>query len=124
MKILLKGLITTFIGGLLMLFIFYGNILRSPNEYYFSATGDGLKAYAGAVYHVEYDTSMYRMDAMNYPYGEMINFTGSQPIITNTIKRIDTLTGIDFSDSIVGIMNLFMLVSILLGGSLFISCFL
>ncbi len=115
MKNLLKGGIVTFIGGLLVLFIFYGDILRNPNEYYFSADGDGLKAYAGAVYHVKHDTNMYRMDAMNYPYGEMVNFTGSQPLITNAIKRIDKLTGIDFSDSVVGIMNLFMLFTIVLG---------
>ncbi len=111
----LKGFLLTLVSSLLVLFFFYGNILKSPNEYYFASGGDGLKAYAGAVYHLEHDTSLYRMNAMNYPYGEMISFTGSQPIITNTIKRIDHWTGIDFSDSIIGIMNLLMLFSIVLG---------
>ncbi|MDY0200651.1 MAG: hypothetical protein RBR40_06655 [Tenuifilaceae bacterium] len=96
-----------------VLFLFK-QILPNLNSTYFAADGDGLKAYYGAIYHNNYDTSYHHFNGMNYPYGENIFFTGSQPPISNTIKFIDeNIT--ECSGYIVGIMNGMMIVSIILG---------
>lgn len=106
-----KGLLLTLTLSIAIVFIFFGKIIQDPNNYYFSAKGDGFKAYYGAMYHLKYDTSSMRMNGMNYPYGEMVFFTGSQPVVVNTVKFI-SYNIIDISENIVGIMNLLMIFSI------------
>lgn len=50
---------------------------------------------------------------MNYPYGEMVLFTGNQSAIANTIKFIsENIT--DISLYTIGIVNLLMLFSIVI----------
>lgn len=109
----IKGLLFTFVLSFVVIFLFFGNILKDPDNFYFSAGGDGFKAYYGAIYHLEHDTTTMRMNGMNYPYGEMVFFTGSQPVVVNTVKFIsNNIT--DISNHIVGIMNLMMIFSILI----------
>ncbi len=95
---------------LLIVSYFLGDILRSPNNYYFSDGGDGLQTYYQSIYHLEYDTSYFHQQGLNYPYGESIFFTGGQPFTTNVVKAL--MPVIDLSDKIVGITNLMMLLSI------------
>jgi len=109
-----RGLLLTLVLSLAILFLFFGPLLKDPNQVYFSSNGDGLKSYVGAIYHLEHDTTLFRMNAMNYPYGEMAFFTDCQPMITNSVKILSHI-GIDFRSSIVGITNLIMLFSIVLG---------
>jgi hypothetical protein len=61
--------------SLIFLVIFFGKIIRDPNNVYFSISGDGLKAYYVALYHVKHDTLDFRTSGMNYPFGEIIPFT-------------------------------------------------
>ncbi len=107
-----RGFLLTLVLASLCLLFFYGKLLEHPNNCYFSADGDGLQAYYGAVYHVKYDDSFWRMNGMNHPYGEQVFFTGCQPFVTNFIKLISTVT--DISGYTVGILNLIMLFSIVL----------
>ncbi len=109
----IKGIFLSTIVSVIIIFIFFGKIIQDPSIYYFSAKGDGFKAYYGAMYHLKYDTSSMRMNGMNYPYGEMVFFTGSQPLVVNTVKFISN-NFVDISDNIVGIMNLLMIFSIVL----------
>lgn len=113
MKDLRWGLWLTLMLSFAVLFLFFGPLLKDPNNVYFSPSGDGLKSYAGAIYHLEHDSTLFRMNAMNYPYGEMAFFTDCQPMMTNTVKILSNI-GIDFSAYIVGIFNGFMLLSIVL----------
>ena len=115
-----KGHLLTLVLSSAVLFLFFGSLLKDPNHVYFSPSGDGLKSYVGAIYHLEDDSTLFRMNAMNYPYGEMAFFTDCQPLITNSVKILSNF-GIDFRPYIVGIINMFMLLSIVLG-ALFI-CF-
>ena len=108
-----QGIIITTILALAVIFIFFGKIIKEPGNYYFSADGDGFKAYYGAIYHAKYDSSAMRMDGMNYPYGEMVFFTGSQPLVVNVIRIISQHI-IDISDHTVAVMNLLMIFSIVL----------
>ena len=113
MNVKIRGYIFTILLATAVVFIFFGKIIPDPNNYYFSPDGDGFKAYYGAVYHLEYDTSAMRMNGMNYPYGEMVFFTGSQPLVVNTVKFISNHF-FDISGNIVGIINLLMIFSIVL----------
>jgi len=109
-----RGLLLTLVLSLAVLYLFFGPLLKDPNQVYFSSNGDGLKSYVGAIYHLEHDSTLFRMNAMNYPYGEMAFFTDCQPMITNSVKILSDI-GIDFRAYIVGITNMIMLLSIVLG---------
>jgi len=109
-----RGIFLTLVLSIAVLLIFFGPLLKDPNHVYFSPNGDGLKSYVGAIYHLEHDTTLFRMNAMNYPYGEMAFFTDCQPMIVNPVKILSN-HGIDFRPYIVGIINMFMLFSIVFG---------
>lgn len=113
MKDFKKGILLTLLLSCTVLFLFYRPLLKDPNQVYFSPSGDGLKSYIVSIYHLEHDTSMFRNNAMNYPYGEMAFFTDCQPMITNPVKFLSDI-GIDFRPYIVGIINMSMLLSIVL----------
>jgi hypothetical protein len=113
MKDFKKGILLTLLLSCIVLFLFYRPMLKDPNQVYFSPSGDGLKSYIVSIYHLEHDTSMFRNNAMNYPYGEMAFFTDCQPMITNPVKFLNDF-GIDFRPYIVGIINMSMLLSIVL----------
>ncbi|MDX9880881.1 MAG: hypothetical protein RBS73_02370 [Prolixibacteraceae bacterium] len=104
---------TTVILSVALLYLFFAPILHNPNQIYFAPGGDGLKAYYGALYHLKYDSDAFRMNGMNYPYGENIFFTDNQPMVVNTIKFISNHF-FDISGYTVAIINLLMLFSFLL----------
>lgn len=109
-----KGILLALVLGISVLFIFFGPLLKDPNHVYFSPSGDGLKSYAASAYHLSNDSSLFRSNIQNYPYGEMAFFADCQPMIVNPVKILSQI-GIDFRSYIVGIINLFMLLSIVLG---------
>lgn len=105
-----RGFLLTVALAMCCMFFYFGKLLQNPNQVYFGATDDGLQAYYGAIYHVKHDTSYWHMNAMNYPYGEQVFFTGCQPFISNPIKLISEV--IDISDYTLGILNCVMLFSV------------
>lgn len=111
MKDFIKGLLLTLILSLIVLLFFFSPPLKDINNVYFAPSGDGLKSYASSIYHLQNDTSLFHSYVQNYPYGEMVFFTDCQPMIIIPVKILANW-GIDFRPSIVGILNLFMLLSI------------
>lgn len=107
-----KGFIGTFLFACTMLVIFYGKLLMQLRNVYFGISGDGFQSYYTALYHVKHDQEFWRMEGMNYPYGEQVFFSGCQPFVTNLIKLLQPW--IDLTGETVLIMNLFMLFSIVL----------
>ncbi len=97
-----------------LLFVFFGNILLSPNYVFFAPGGDGLKSTFGSYYHLQYDTAYLHTNSMNYPFGESVFFTGNQPLVINTLKLLKA-TGIDTSSHMTGILNVWMLLSMVWG---------
>ena len=95
----------------IILFIVFGNILSSPNYVFFSNSGDGLKSTFGSYYHLQYDSTYWHTASMNYPYGESVLFTGGQALIINGLKLLSDL-GLDFSNQLTGILNTWLLFSI------------
>ncbi|NJK97823.1 MAG: hypothetical protein HC905_25540, partial [Bacteroidales bacterium] len=110
---LLPGLIATLILSSVVLFIFFGSLLKNPNETFFANDHDGLQNYYGHIFHIKYDSSYLHTTGMNYPYGEMIYYTGVQLVPANIIKFISDHI-IDLSGYVIGLQNLGMLFSIVI----------
>ncbi|TVQ89666.1 MAG: hypothetical protein EA393_06660 [Bacteroidetes bacterium] len=108
------GLIVTIVSGFFILVVFYQGPLLNPNTTFFAAGGDGLKDYYNTVYYVTHDSTVFHSKSMNYPHGEHIFYTGNQPSISFILKFIHNDIA-DISDKIVGILNLTMLISLILG---------
>ena len=108
------GLFSNIMLSTILIFIFFGSILRNANSVYFSASGDGLKSTYGSIYHLNYDTTYLRTSYMNYPFGESVFYTGGQPVIVNTFKFFKNI-GIDFSGYLLGFLNTWLLFSIVIG---------
>jgi hypothetical protein len=108
-----KGILLSLVLGFTVLFLFFGPILKDPNQVYFAPSGDGLKSYYGAIYHLKYDSSYFQFKGMNYPYGESVFFTDNQPLLTNTVKWISNNV-VDIRGNMIGIINLSMIFSILI----------
>jgi hypothetical protein len=103
-----RGLITTFILSFTVLCIFFGKPLFHANSTYFGVSGDGVQAYYVSAFHAQYDKSFVHHNAMNYPYGENVFFTGCQPMVTGIAKILG------LSNYVIGITNLIMLLSMVL----------
>ncbi len=88
-----------------VLFFFYAGILFHPNDFLFSASGDGIKNYYTYLYHAANDDSFSHFSGMNYPYYEHIVYTDAHPILSWIIGRLG-LVSIG-----VGILNYLMLLS-------------
>jgi hypothetical protein len=102
------GLIITALLSLAVLSVFYGNLFNKLNRVCFASGGDGMQSYINMDYHIRVDSSYMRCNSMNYPYGEHVFFTNTQPLISNTIKFISQNI-IDISDYTLGILNFTML---------------
>ncbi len=110
----LPGLAVTVIIGILLMFYFFETPIKSPGQTFFATGGDGLKDYYTTSYYIKYDTSYTHSMVMNYPHGEHIMFTGSQPSHSMLLKLVnDYIT--DIGDYTVGVMNIAMLISVVAG---------
>ena len=99
--------------SIVVLFIFYSDLLLSPNSYFFGpADADSLKNYFTFSYYLKYDSG-FMFSGMNYPYGEVNIFTDNQPIVSYTLNLIDDYV-VSISDFGVGIINYFIFLSIVL----------
>jgi hypothetical protein len=101
--------ITLGLATLIIFLFFHRNILEA-NRVSFAAGGDGLKSTFGSLYHIQYDSSYWMFEGMNYPYGESVFYTGNQTFLTNGIKLLKN-RGLDLSGHTLGLLNLWMLFS-------------
>ncbi len=114
----LPGIGVLLLLNLVILWLIFGNMLLRLNQVSFARGGDGLKSYYSVLYHVRHDRSYHWLEGMNYPFGEHIFYTDSQPLVSSVIKWISgNIT--DISDVTPGVINAVMLISIVIG-SLFI----
>ncbi len=98
--------------------LLFGKLLPEINQTYFSRMGDGFRTYYGMYFHAKYDKTAHRLDGMNYPYGEIINFTDCQPPVANLIRFI-SMNIVDISSYTPAINNFLMIFSLVLA-SLFL----
>ena len=113
-----NGALITIVLVSVILFGLFHRIILNANRVSFASGGDGLKSTFGTVYHIKHDTGFWHTDAMNYPFGESVFFTGNQVVLTNTLKLLKQ-AGWDLSDYPLGISNILILLSYVIA-SLFI----
>jgi len=94
--------------------IVFIDIVKKPNNFLISA-GDGLKNYYTFLYHIKNDSSFWKFEGMNYPYGENIVFTDNQPILANTIKVLYNIFP-SINCNLIAIHNYFLLFGLIFGG--------
>jgi hypothetical protein len=112
-----RGYIRSFFAliiPLVLVWIAFQPLMKAPGSYFFASGGDGLKSYYGSYYHLKYDQDYLHSNSQNYPYGESVFYGDSQPFITNILILLKR-AGLDLSDDLIGIINLTMLLSIVLG---------
>ena len=106
------SLFLTMLIAALLLLIYLGHVIPRLNSAYFSFSGDGVKNYYTAEYHVAHDEGVFHFQGMNYPEGDHVLFTDGFFPLTSLLKLIKPI--IDLSDYTHGIINGFLLLSILL----------
>ncbi|MFZ1705189.1 MAG: hypothetical protein WAT79_12655 [Saprospiraceae bacterium] len=94
-------------------FIFRDYII-TPSKMLVSG-GDGSKNYFTFLYHIKHDSSYWRFDGMNYPFGENIIFTDNQPLVSNVVKLVHQIIPLT-TEQCIGIHNWILIFSILIGG--------
>jgi hypothetical protein len=103
----------TLVCACLVSWFYFGDIWRAPDSYLFTSSGDGLQGYYQTAWHVRYDSTDWKQQSLNYPFGESIFFTGGQPVLTNIARALGV------NDGMIGVSNLFLLSSGILA-SLFV----
>ncbi|MFO7790784.1 MAG: hypothetical protein R6V32_09450, partial [Bacteroidales bacterium] len=110
---LLMALVLSFI----FLLIFYKPLLLNPNQHLFTNWGDGIKNYYTYTYHITHDSSYVYFEGMNYPYGELHQFTDGQPLLSSIVKTISKIIP-GTENYAIGILNLFLLLSFVIASIL------
>jgi hypothetical protein len=98
--------------GLLAVVFLYSDILRAPSEHIFTSSGDGMKSYYSFLYHIKHDSTYAHFEGMNYPYGDLFQFTDGNLPLANTLKFLGNS---EPERSALAIYNLSVIFSLALG---------
>lgn len=98
---------------LIFLFSFYGKFLISPNSYLIGTEGDAMKNYYTYQYLIKNNEGVTEFDGMNFPYSENFMYTDCHPVQAAVLKVINSYFPI-LSDYTIGMLNLFMIISLLI----------
>lgn len=102
-------LITTAIS----LVVIFKPALTNPNGIIFSKSIDPLKSYYNFSYYLKFDSGI-KHDGINYPYGDHLQYINSHPLYVTVLKFVDQHI-YPIANYGVGILNLSMIFSFLLG---------
>jgi len=106
------GLLGVIILSSLIVSRLFWSVLTDPDAYFFSTGGDALHTYFGVAFYVKYNTGHY-LSAMNYPFGEHVNYPDMQPLVSGILSFVNHHV-VAISDHTIGIMNILILLSITL----------
>lgn len=96
----------TFLLSTVILFYFFHTILLAPNDYMFTAHGDGAMNYYSYMFQATYESGdFWNFKGMNYPYYEHVVYTGAHPLQAFVVNKLG------LAEYGVGILNLMMLLS-------------
>lgn len=108
----LAFLLLLFTTGLI-LWILFGNVISNPGNFLFGEGDDAIKNYYTFIYYTLFDSGTH-FSGMNYPYGDHVVFTDSQPIFSLLTNQLHKLIGFS-SLQIIGLVNLLMIAGFLAG---------
>lgn len=92
----------------------FGDVFQHPNGYIFAKDGDGLKNYFNLGYYLKYDHGL-DFSGVNYPYGENLLYTDTQPFYALFLNFIDDHIW-SIANNSVAIVNLSILFGMVLAG--------
>ena len=98
--------------GLAVVIISWFPMVTHPDDYVFSAEGDGLKNYYTYAYHVAFDEDPLEMSGMNFPYGESIFYTDGHPLLAEILRTVGQFWPF-VKQHPVGILNVILLIALL-----------
>jgi hypothetical protein len=105
------ALLTTLVLSFLLLILIFRPVLQHPQHIVFSPRGDALKSYYNFSWYIKYDSGI-RHDAINYPYGEHLQYINTHPLYVQIVKFLDRhITPV--ADYGIAILNLSMVFSLL-----------
>ena len=106
-----------FLFAIGFVFMFYGSILLSPNQFQFSAKGDAIKNYYTYAYYIKNNVDPINFEGLNYPYGEHFLYTDCTPVLSVSLK---TASGFypEIVNYSVGIMNFLLIISLIISSFL------
>lgn len=108
-----RGSLLAWILGLVVVFISWFPLVLHPDQYLFSADGDGLKNYYTYAYHIAYDEDPLEMKGMNFPYGESIFYTDGHPLLAEMLRSAGQVLPF-VKHHPVGILNVILLLALAL----------
>lgn len=94
----------------------FGDVFVHPNGFLFAKDGDGLKNYFNLGYYLKYDEGL-RFTGVNYPYGENLLYTDTQPFYALLLNLIDNHIW-SIGQNSVAIINLSILLGMVLAAVL------
>lgn len=100
-----------FLFAIGFVFIFYGSILLSPNQFQFSTKGDAIKNYYTYAYYIKNNSDPINFEGLNYPYGEHFLYTDCTPVLSVSIKNVLKFYP-EIGNYSVGIMNFLLIISL------------
>ncbi|MFW5658929.1 MAG: hypothetical protein ACOCZ8_02990 [Bacteroidota bacterium] len=95
-------------------FAYYPAVITAPNTWMLGDNEDAIKNYFTPAWHVQHDSTYSRFQAMNYPQGEQVTFPDAQPYVSNVLRFVNHNL-FSIQDYTVGILNLLMMLSAVLG---------
>ena len=97
----------------IILVVIFKPALSDPNGILFSKSVDPLKSYFNFSYYLKFDEGI-KHDGINYPYGDHLQYINSHPLYVTALKFVDQHI-YPIANYGVGILNLSMIFSFLLG---------
>lgn len=92
----------------------YPDFVFNPGSFLLDDQGDALKNYYVYLYHILHDPEALQFSGMNYPYGEFLLYTDSQPLLSSLLR----IVGADISFAL-ACMHLCIFLSLASIGPLF-----
>lgn len=93
-----------------VVFLIFHPVIQNPNNYLFSHGGDAVKSYFNFSYYLKYDSGI-KYNAINYPYGEHLQYINSHPFHSAVCKITNKFFPIANG---VAILNMSMIISLIL----------
>ncbi len=93
--------------------LFHAPLIQNLNSTLLGDNTDGIKNYFTPLYHINYAQSASTFSGMNYPYGDQVVFSDNQPTISIPLYYLAKIFP-QIKQHVVGIMNGFMLISVLI----------
>ena len=97
----------------IILVVIFKPALSDPNGILFSKSVDPLKSYFNFSYYLKFEEGI-NHDGINYPYGDHLQYINSHPLYVTALKFVDQHI-YPIANYGVGILNLSMIFSFLLG---------